>query len=140
VLRSNGGDSGWIGNVAVAAVDTPAGPGLSVGMGGGRGGGGRVTPVPFGTPLYAAGVDEGDTILSIDDAPATPAGWAAISRKKPGDSVKLAIRRRDGKTATTTVTVKANPSLEIVPAENAGQTLTDAQRAMRDAWLGTKVK
>jgi S1-C subfamily serine protease len=115
--------------------------GLAVGVaGGGRGGGGRVSTVPFNTPLYAAGVDEGDVILTIDDKPATPALWQEISNRKPGDKVTFSVRRHDGSTVTTTATLAADPAISILSADANGGTLTDAQKAFRDAWLATRVK
>ena len=122
--------AGWIGNVVV--TETPAG--LEVGGGGGRGG--AASPVPFNTPLYAAGVDEGDVIATINGQPATMAAWQGIGRGKPGDKVALGVVRRDGTTATTTATLVQDPALQVVSMGS----LTDAQKAFREAWLGTRVK
>jgi hypothetical protein len=54
--------------------------------------------------------------------------------------VTLTVRRRDGKTVTTTVTVTADPQVQIISRENAGGSLTAAERAFREAWFGSKVK
>jgi predicted metalloprotease with PDZ domain len=132
---------GWIGNPGVQE-----GPdGLVVGMiGSGRGGrGGTGLPVPFNTPLYAAGVDEGDLIATIDGQPATMAAWSGISQKKPGDSVTLGVVRRDGAKVAKTAIVAQDPALQIVAIDSpagGGATLTDAERAFRASWLGTRVK
>ena len=64
VLQSMAPDRGWIGDVPVAPVDG----GLAVG----HGRGGR-TLVPFGTPLYDAGVDL-DDVITADRWPARDAG------------------------------------------------------------------
>jgi predicted metalloprotease with PDZ domain len=130
---------GWIGNPGIQ--ERP--DGLEVGIGGGRGRGGASFPVPFNTPLYAAGVDEGDLIATIDGQPATMAAWNGISRKKPGDAVTLGVVRRDGARVTKTATVAQDPALEVVGIDTpagGGATLTDAQRAFRASWLGTRVK
>jgi predicted metalloprotease with PDZ domain len=126
---------GWIGPPGV--LETP--DGLEVGTG--RGGAGF--PVPFNTPLYAAGVDEGDLIATIDGQPATMAAWTGISQKKPGATVTLGVVRRDGARVTKTATVAQDPALQIVGIDTpaaGGATLTDAQRAFRTSWLGTRVK
>ncbi len=90
------------------------------------------------TPLYAAGIDRGDTILALGDTPvADAAAWnAAVATLKPGQRVTLRYRQRDGRDRTTTLTVAADPTLEIVRSETLGTTLTPAQRAFRTAWLG----
>jgi C-terminal processing protease CtpA/Prc len=93
-------------------------------------------PTAFNTPLYEAGVDLDDTITTIDGAPATRETFAAISKRKPGDKVSLGIVRRDGTKATVTATLKADPALQTTSMD----TLTDAQKAFRESWLGTKVK
>lgn len=139
VLRPARPDAGWIGGVGAADLASgrggARGPGLAIGGRGLRG-----APVAFNTPLYDAGIDEGDVVTQIDGQPATVSGWNAISRRKPGDAVKLTVRRRDGATIETTVTVKADPALQVLPIEQAGGTLSDAQRAFRASWLGTRVK
>jgi predicted metalloprotease with PDZ domain len=137
-LRASNPDRGFVGGPVSEGPD-----GLEVGVqgaGGGRGGrggaGGAARPVAFNTPLYEAGLDESDVITTIDGQPATEAAWNALTAKKPGDVVALGVKRRDGATTTLKLTVKADPSLQIT----AMDTLTDAQKAFRDAWLGTKVK
>lgn len=119
----------WIGNVA---VQQGAG-GLEVGTGG-RGGG--TQPVPFNTPLYKAGVDEGDVIVSIDGQPATMAAWAALSQRNPGDKVTLGVERRNGLKVTTTATLVQDPALQVVSLDP----LTPAQQTFRERWLGSRVK
>jgi predicted metalloprotease with PDZ domain len=133
-LRPARPGSGWIAAVGVSEVPG----GLAVGVAGGRGGrgGGAGTPVPFNTPLYTAGVDESDLITTIDGAPATIAVWGALSQKKPGDKITLGVQRRDGRRVTATATLAEDPTLEI----GSMVSLTDAQRAFRAAWLGSKAR
>ena len=76
----------------------------------------------------------------IDDQAPTMAAWRAIAQKRPGDSVTLVVRRRDGKLVTTTAKLVADPSVQVVALETAGGTLTDAQRTLREGWLASKVK
>ena len=59
-----------------------------------------------------------------------------------GDCDQLAIRfvRRSGETVDGTITLEADPRVEIVALEQAGETPTDAQKKFRDDWLGSKAK
>ena len=128
---------GWAGNVPVQTVSG----GLLVGMAGGRGGG-PVTKVPlaFNAPLYKADVDFGDIIQTIDGQPATMDSWSALTAKPAGTPVKLGILRRGGATATSTLVLEGDPTLTIVDLATGGGTLTESQKAFRDAWLGSKAK
>jgi predicted metalloprotease with PDZ domain len=92
----------------------------------------------FGTPAYEAGIDSGDVITSIDGRPATQSEWNGLRSRQAGDVISVALRRRDGRAQTVRLTLVADPALQIVPAEAGGGTLTAAQRAFREAWLGTK--
>ena len=127
--------AGWIGSVGVSEMPN----GLEVGVFGGRGGrGGAAAPVPFNTPLYKAGVDEGDVITSIDGSPATAAAWSAIAQKHVGDKVIVELVRRDGRRATATVTVEQDPALGLADFRSPATDAHDA--AFRQSWLGTHVK
>jgi predicted metalloprotease with PDZ domain len=123
VLRPASPERGWIGRVPMLAADG----GLKVGE-----------VVPFNTPLYSAGVDSGDVIVSIDGQAATLAAWNGIAERRPGTRVALGIRRRDGSTLQRLVDVAADPALEVVALERAGTALTDAQRQFRAAWLRSR--
>jgi predicted metalloprotease with PDZ domain len=127
ILRAARPQAAWFGSVNVQV--TPDGA-LTV-IGG---------ATPFGTPAYDAGLDLGDAIVKIDDQSATSSAWNALWQRKPGDVVKLTIRRRDGATVNKTMTLKADPALEVVAVELAGGTLSQAQKAARESWLGTRIK
>ncbi|MEP9400194.1 M61 family peptidase [Sphingomonas sp. VNH70] len=90
-----------------------------------------------GTPLRAAGVDRGDTIVALGSTAITDvAGWnAALGALKPGVAVPIRYRSR-GSERTATLTPLPDPALTIVRGETVGQTPTAAQRAFRTAWLG----
>ena len=133
VVRPFAPERGWIGSVG---VEEDAG-GLLVGGSGPPES--RALP-QFGSPVYDAGLDAGDDITSIDGRPATSAAWIAIGQKKPGETVTFAVRRRGGASFTAAVPVKADPRVQIVQLESTGGTLTAAQRAFRQAWLGSKVQ
>ena len=105
-----------------------------------RGGTARISAVvPSNDPAYAAGLEEDDTITAIDGARAASADDVAalLRRHKPGDRVEIAFTDRRG-SQKTTVTLGESPHLELVAVESAGGSLTSADRAFRDAWLGPR--
>ena len=55
-------------------------------------------------------------------------GWNALRQRKPGDSVTITIRRRDGKTDRKTLAIKTDPTLRIDPIETTGGELTPRKR------------
>jgi predicted metalloprotease with PDZ domain len=91
------------------------------------------------TPVYMAGLDRGDELLSFDGvAVAGPSRLEeAVQRRRPGDKVRLSIRRR-GVAEELTLTVGEDPRLQLVPVERTGRQLTAAERAFRNAWLASK--
>jgi hypothetical protein len=51
--------------------------------------------------------------------------------------VRVSIRRR-GVAQELTLTVAEDPRLQLVPVERTGRQLSAAERAFRNAWLGSK--
>jgi predicted metalloprotease with PDZ domain len=104
------------------------------------GGSGGVTlaepPVP-GSPLYLAGVERDDTVVSLGGvAIADAAGWTAVlERLRPGERTELVLRQR-GRERRAMLVAVADPAVEIVRMEAAGMLVTPAQQAFRTAWLG----
>lgn len=97
------------------------------------------SPAIIGTPLYDAGVDRGDRIISIGGA-AVPsdAAWDAIAAAhKPGDVVPIIFESR-GTTRTAQVAFAADPRLEAVTFESVGQQPTAAEMKFRMSWLGSR--
>jgi predicted metalloprotease with PDZ domain len=92
-----------------------------------------------GTPVYEAGLDRGDRLVSTDGRPiAGPEEWTALLAScAPGDSVSLVYRQR-GREVQAVLRLRADPRLEVRPAERAGASLTEAQRGFRAAWLGSR--
>ena len=87
-----------------------------------------------GGPAVAAGLYANDEIIAVD-------GWRSdvqgvkdrIAAKKPGDTVALALFRRDElRTVTVTLGEKPAEKLEVVPVDQP----TAAQKAAYEAWLG----
>ena len=105
-------------------------------------GGVRVTAaVPFGSPAYAAGLERDDTILSVGGTRvATRADVERlVAARKPGEALPITFDRR-GQQVTGTLKLVEDPRRELLPAEDAGQPLTDAQRRFRDAWLSSAAR
>jgi predicted metalloprotease with PDZ domain len=94
--------------------------------------------VPWGSPAFAAGLDQGDVILEVNGRAlaGTVTLDSVLKTCKPGDKLPVGFRRRGGATGATVITVAEDPALEAVPVEAAGGTLTSEQRAFRAAWLG----
>ncbi|HLL46440.1 MAG TPA: PDZ domain-containing protein [Longimicrobiaceae bacterium] len=92
-----------------------------------------------GSPLYRAGLTEGDRIVSLGGRPvASRADVAAVlGARRPGDAVPIEWEGRAGR-RTGTLQAAENPALEVVTYEAAGRPVTDAMRAFRESWLGSK--
>jgi predicted metalloprotease with PDZ domain len=95
--------------------------------------------VAFGTPAFAAGIEEGDVITSMAGTAFTTLA-AALKDRKPGEQVEIQFRRPSGEVVTASLTLVEDPSLAAATIESTGGSLTPAQKAFRDAWLGSKVK
>jgi predicted metalloprotease with PDZ domain len=91
-------------------------------------------------PAYRSGLDEDDELHLLDGRPINGEGdlSAVLRQHKPGNSVAITFTGRTGKPTTSTVVLAEDPHIEIVPAESAGGSLTEAQKAFRRAWLGAK--
>ena len=96
-------------------------------------------PTVEDTPVYIAGLDRDDELLSFDGIAVTGPSRLeeAVQRRRPGDTVRLSIRRR-GMAQELTLTVGEDPRLQLVPVERTGRQLTAAERAFRSAWLGSR--
>jgi predicted metalloprotease with PDZ domain len=90
------------------------------------------------TPAYAAGLDLGDELLSLDGVAITGPSRLeeAVRRRRPGDKLRISIRRR-GVEQDLTLTVGEDPTLQLIPVERTRQ-LTAAERAFRNAWLASR--
>jgi predicted metalloprotease with PDZ domain len=93
-----------------------------------------------GTPAYEAGLESGDQITEVDGKAVSSIAQAveAFAARKPGDSVSVAVKRRDGNALATRIVLKENPELEAVLLEETGATPTPEQKTFRDRWLGSQ--
>jgi predicted metalloprotease with PDZ domain len=93
---------------------------------------------PTGSPFYRAGLDRDDMITAIGGTAVMRVDQvdSAIRGSRPGASLAVTyLHHGRAPVMTATIQVIADPRLEVVPAEQAGQTLTAAQRQFRNAWL-----
>lgn len=105
------------------------------------GGGARVSgAVIIDSPLYKAGIDRDDLIVSIAGTPVTTEDTInqLLGQQQPGAKLPIRFVRRSGGTVNGTIVPEEDDNIEIVPVEQAGGTLTDAQKRFRDDWLGSK--
>ena len=124
ILRKRSPGRPWIGEVSLDFGDkTPR----------------IAAPAVEDTPLYRAGIDRGDELLSFDGVAITGSSrlQEAVQRRQPGDTVRLSIRRR-GVVQPASLTIAEDPRLELVPVERTGRQLTASERAFRHAWLASK--
>jgi predicted metalloprotease with PDZ domain len=140
VLRKRNAGGAWAG-----ILESPFGGGGR----GRRGGGAPATAgttgvtipglVNWGTPAFKGGLEEGDTITSIDaKAIASFDDFQAVIRShKPGDQVAVEFTRH-GVVRRTTMTLAEDPAMEVVTLESTGGTLSAEQKMSRDAWLASK--
>jgi predicted metalloprotease with PDZ domain len=103
------------------------------------GSGARVrAAVPFNSPAFRAGVDMDDVIVSAGGvAVKTASDFArAVQSRRPGDVMPVVLLRR-GQRVSTSITLVEDPRLRIVPAEELGRQLTEAQTRFRTLWLSS---
>ena len=92
-----------------------------------------------GSPLYRAGLERGDRIISVDDTDVTAETTvdSLLSKHKPGDHLALRVHSRRGE-HDARVTLAEDPRLELVTFEETGRAITAAIKAFREAWLSSK--
>ena len=94
----------------------------------------------IGTPLYAAGIERGDRLVSLAGRPTVTEAdvQAVLASRKPGDQIPAVVVSRDGRRETS-ITLAEDPAVEVVTFEQAGLELTDAARTFREAWMRSRV-
>ena len=121
LLRPRNPDGAWLGPVRLD-IDSA---------------GGRIdSPTLIGSPLYKAGLDRGDVILTLGDTPLiSDSAWQAVkAAHKPGDDIAVTYQGR-GRTSMVHATFAADPRVEVVTYEEAGLPVTDAMQKFRQSWL-----
>ena len=127
VVRKRAAGKSWLGNAALQ----PAAGGLRVGL------------VPFDSPLYKAGVADGDQLVAVGgvDVTTPQAVTDVLAKRSPGTSIPLRfVRRSGGDPVTATVTLEEDPRIEIVTAESTRAAVAPEQKQRRTAWLASKTR
>jgi predicted metalloprotease with PDZ domain len=90
---------------------------------------------------YAAGLSSGDIIVSVNGEPATSIDVlnGIIEKHHVGDVLNLKVLQKGKIEMPVSMTLKGIPTLHLVTFEAAGIPVTDAVRAFRKSWLGSKV-
>ena len=98
-----------------------------------------VSPTVIDTPMYRAGLDQDDELIALDGEPIASLDRldAILQRHKPGDRLTATIRQR-GVQQNVSIMADEDPSQEIVPVEDTGRQLSQAEHAFRDAWLRSR--
>jgi predicted metalloprotease with PDZ domain len=93
----------------------------------------------IGSPAYKAGLENGDTIISLGDKVLSDSLSFddALKNFKPKDKTKIVFERFDEQKETE-ITFMSDPSYYISVFEANDLTPTEAQKANRKAWLSTK--
>lgn len=94
----------------------------------------------IGSPLYNAGIDQDDVLISLDGNSLTNARelQRLLAAHAPGDTLEVSYESV-GERYDTTLVLAENPTLELVPYEQTGIEVTEEMKAFRESWLGTKV-
>jgi predicted metalloprotease with PDZ domain len=98
---------------------------------------------PHGSPLSRAGLGEDDEITAVNGKAVSGFDGLdrAIGRLAPGTTVTLRVARRgERRELNVPVTLVENPALEIVPVEQTGRALTEAQKSLRRSWITLEVR
>jgi predicted metalloprotease with PDZ domain len=92
--------------------------------------------VPAESPAYEAGLERDDVIVSFGGTTLNSEADLdkEMQKHKPGENVEVVFERR-GRRITSTVRLAEDRQIEIVPAEDAGGTVTAAQKRFRAEWL-----
>ena len=93
--------------------------------------------MPANSPVYAAGIDQDDTLTQIAGERVTSAEAVntVLSRHRPGERVTIVYIDRTGASRTAGVVLAENPHVDVATVESTGGSLSSAQRAFRDRWL-----
>ncbi|WP_299702474.1 M61 family peptidase [uncultured Pontibacter sp.] len=95
------------------------------------------------SPLYKAGLNRGDIIVTLNGKKVTSAKELEkiMSKLKPTHSVPITYRSSEqAPIISTQIVLQEDPELMIEHFENMGKELTPAMQAFRQAWLSSKSK
>jgi predicted metalloprotease with PDZ domain len=97
--------------------------------------------VPYGSPAFRAGLERDDVVVTVSGTRVARAADVEklIAARKPGEPLPVVYERQGVRISTALILVE-DPRLEVVPFEDAGQTVSDTQRRFRDAWLSSAAR
>lgn len=92
-----------------------------------------------GSPLYRAGIDEGDRLISLGGQSLGDARQLRrlLAARAPGDTLQVRYESL-GVEHSAELVLAEDPTLEAVTYEEAGLELTDAMREFRASWLASR--
>lgn len=92
-----------------------------------------------GSPLYQAGLNKGDVIMSVDGEEITSANVLnkLLAKHKAGDQLPITYRSLNTEKKDS-IRLAKNPALEVVPYEKTDRQLTERMKTFRRNWLGSK--
>jgi predicted metalloprotease with PDZ domain len=92
-----------------------------------------------GSPIYAAGLEMGDTITHCDGKAVkkTDDLQSCVAKHALGEQLTLEYISRGG-TKSATVAVAEDPAVELVTFEKAGLEVSEHVKSFRAAWLSSK--
>jgi predicted metalloprotease with PDZ domain len=92
-----------------------------------------------GGSFHRAGIGRGDRVFAVNGVPTPTADslGSVVRGHAVGETVRMDVEQRTGRHEVA-VRLMENPGVEIVPYEAAGMPVTDAMRAFRRSWLGSK--
>lgn len=125
VLKKANEDKAWIGNVQYRE-----GTNLTL-----------ISNTVIGSPLYQAGLDVEDQLLTLDGKPVKKQGEveSVLKDHKPGETIQVEYLHR-GEKKTATLTLAGNPFYTLTTFEKEGQTPTAEMLTFRKNWLASKIK
>ena len=93
----------------------------------------------IGTPIYDAGIDRGDRIVSLDGRRVRSADDvdAVLRGRRVGGRIRVVYQSRDGE-RTSEITLAESSALEVVTFEAAGLAVDAEIRRFREDWLEPK--
>ena len=94
----------------------------------------------IGSPLYEAGIDQDDQLISLGGETITNARvlQRILAAHAPGDTLEVTYESV-GIRYDTTMILAQDPTLELVSYEQVGMEVTQEMKSFRESWLGSKV-
>lgn len=95
----------------------------------------------IGSPLYKAGIDRGDLLLSLDGKAIRNARelQSVLVARKPGDIIPVQYESL-GVKYDAMLTLAEDPTLEMIPYEQVDMEVTESMKTFRENWLGSKAQ